>query len=267
MKQTALVTGASEGIGLEFCKVLAQKGFNLILVARREAILNTRKDELQRAYGITCHSIAADLAAPNAAETLHSTVQEAGLEVDFLVNNAGILFNGNFLELDRRRQMQLLQLNIVALSDLTHLFASDMLKRGRGYILNVASTAAWIALPGENIYAASKSYVLSFTQSLAVELDATHSGVHATALCPGYTATKMLDNPDQGAKLSIPAFMILDPALVAKAGVEACLKGKAIVMPGLSNRIMMYLVQVMPRMWVTRLMGAVYRRSFAKSEG
>ena len=218
-------------------------------------------------HKIQCHTMPMDLAAPDAAEKLFQAVQAAKLQVDFLVNNAGILFNGDFLDTDRKGQEKLLQLNIVALTSLTHLFASQMKLHGGGCILNVASTAAWLSLPGENVYAASKAYVLSFSQALADELKAAGSGVYVTALCPGYTDTRMLDNPAQGKKLSIPRFMILSPADVARQGIAACLRGKVTCMPGLSNRILMYLVQILPRMFVARTMGAAYRRSFQKARG
>lgn len=261
---TALITGASEGIGLAFGKVLADKGYDLILVARRENLLQQVAADISERYQVRCHVLPCDLAAPNAATDLFQAVQTKGWEVDFLVNNAGILFNGDFLSTDRRGQERLLQLNIVALTSLTHLFASAMVERGGGHILNVASTAAWISLPGENVYAASKAYVRAFTEALANELDAAKSSVQATALCPGYTDTRMLDNPAQGPKLSIPRFMIMSTDQVARQGIAGCLQGKTTVIPGLSNRLLVALLHVLPRLWVTRIMGRVYRSSFRK---
>jgi len=154
----------------------------------------------------------------------------------------------------------MLAVNVVALTSLAHLFLQDMLARRRGHILNVASTAAWIGIPQQNVYAASKAYVLSFSLALSDELRAKKSGVGVTVVCPSYTDTKMLDNPEQGWKLTIPRSMVLDAATVAKAGVDACLAGKPMVIPGLSNRIGMSLVQCLPRLWVTRAFGMLYRK-------
>ena len=259
--KTALVTGASEGIGLEICRVLAARGYELILVSRRAGRLQAVAAELTERHGVRCHVVAADLAQVGAAQALMAEVDQRGLRVDLLANNAGLLFNGDFLDTDLTAQEALLQVNVVAPTALAHLAAARMATQGGGHILNVASLAAWMALPGEAIYAASKAYVLSLSQALADETAAAGRGVVVSALCPSYTDTKMLDNPVQGKKLRIPRFLILSPAEVARQGVEACLSGRATCVPGLSNRLTAYLVQLFPRMWVTRLMGAVYRRA------
>ncbi|MCB0933986.1 MAG: SDR family oxidoreductase [Mycobacterium sp.] len=258
------MTGASDGIGEEFCRELGRRGYNLILVARREGKLREVANELVDAHGIDARVVPCDLAAPRAAHSLYNDVRalcaEVGADVDVLVNNAGLLYNGYFDEIALAKQEDLLAVNVVALTALTHLIANDMLARGRGRILNVASTAAWVALPQQNVYSASKAYVLSFTLALANELKSKNRGVTATALCPGYTATKMLDNPEQGPKLSIPSAMVLPPDVVAREGITACLRGAPIVTPGLSNRIGMGLVQLAPRRWATAALGWAYRR-------
>lgn len=260
-RKTALVTGASEGIGLEIARALAVRGYDLILVSRRGDRLQAVAAELASQHGAAVHALACDLARPGAAQALMAEVDTRGLRVDFLANNAGMLFNGDFLDTDLAAQEALLRVNVVAPTALAHLVASRMAARGGGHILNVASLAAWMALPGEAIYAASKAYVLSLSQALSDEVAAAGKGVVVSALCPSYTDTKMLDNPAQGKKLRIPRFLILAPVEVARQGVEACLKGRATCVPGLSNRLTAYLVQWFPRMWVTRLMGAVYRRA------
>ncbi len=259
----ALVTGASDGIGIEFCKDLAARGHDLVLVARREPQLRETAALVEKAHGGATRTIPCDLSLPRAAEGLHRSVVEAGIEVDFLVNNAGLLCNGYFDEIDLGRQEAMLAVNVVALTSLTHLFLRDMLARGRGHILNVASAAAWLGLPQQNVYAASKAYVASFTLALDDEVRAKRRGVGVTVLCPSYTRTKMLDNPEQGRKLRVPEAMILDPGVVAREGIEGCLRGKAIVMPGLSNRVGMSLLQALPRTLVTRLAGTLYRRGQA----
>lgn len=256
----ALVTGASDGIGTEFCRELANRGHSVILVARREERLRELATELSDAHGVHTRVIHSDLAAAGAAQRLYDDVRALGIDVDILVNNAGLLYNGYFDEIPLAKQEDLLAVNVVALTALTHLFATDMLSRGRGRILNVASTAAWVGIPQQNVYSASKAYVLSFTLALANELKSKNRGVTATALCPSYTATKMLDNPDQGPKLSVPSAMVLQPDVVARQGLEACLRGEAIITPGLSNRVSMGLVQMAPRRWATAALGWAYRR-------
>lgn len=256
----ALVTGASDGIGVEFCRELARRGYNLVLVARREEKLREVADEVTAAHGIEARVVACDLAAAQAAHTLYREVRALGVDVGVLVNNAGLLYNGYFDEIPLAKQEDLLAVNVVALTALTHLFAGDMLARAHGRILNVSSTAAWVGLPQQDVYSASKAYVLSFTLALANELKSKTRDVTATAVCPGYTATKMLDNPEQGPTLSIPSAMVLQPDAVARQGIEACLRGDAIVTPGLSNRISMGLVQVAPRRWATAILGWAYRR-------
>jgi len=195
--------------------------------------------------------------------TVSSGFQTGVNKLEFLVNNAGLLHNGFFAEIELRKHEALLAVNIVALTALAHLFARDMESRGRGHILNVASTAAWIGIPQQNVYAASKAYVLAFSLALSDELRAKKSGVRVTAVCPSYTRTRMLDNPEQGPKLSIPDALVLDAAVVAREGVDACLRGKPMVIPGLSNRFVMSLVQALPKLWVTRVFGTLYRRAQA----
>lgn len=260
-KPWALVTGASDGIGVEFAGLLAARGYDLVLVARREARLREVANRLAAAHGADSRVVPCDLSAPKAAEDLHRRVAELGIAVDFLVNNAGLLSNGYFDEASRSRQEDMLQVNIVALTSLTHLFVGDMLRRGRGHILNVASTAAFLAIPQQNVYAATKAYVLSFSLALHDELRAKGGQVVVTALCPGYTDTKMLDNPEQGPKLEVPKSSVLAADFVAAEGIEGCLAGKAMVIPGLANRIGMPLVQCLPKTWVTRLVGTFYRRN------
>jgi uncharacterized protein len=259
----AVVTGASDGIGLECCQVLAARGYDLVLVARREHRLREVEAALTTAHGIAVRVVPCDLAAPHAAEALYRQIVALGIEVEFLVNNAGLLQNGYFDAIARDKQEDLLAVNIVALTALTHLFLPGMLARRRGYVLNVASTAAWLALPQQSVYAASKAYVLSFSLALGDELKAKRSGVVVTALCPGYTRTKMLDNPAQGPTLRVPKGMVLEPTVVAREGIDACLRGQPMAIPGRSNRVSMALLQCLPRVWVARVFGRLYRRGQA----
>jgi len=144
---------------------------------------------------------------------------------------------------------------------LSHLYANDMATRKKGYILNLASLAAWMAIPNQNVYAATKAYVLSFTQALANEMKAANNGVVVSALCPGYTATKMMDNPDQGAKLRIAPNMMMSAKDVAEAGIKGCLVGKSAIVPGVANKITAAITRLFSKTLLTKLVGSFYRNN------
>jgi len=259
--KTALVTGASDGIGLEFSDILAARGYDLVLVARREDKLNEVSAKLSEKYGVNCIVIAADLSVPQAAQTLFQSTCEQNLQIDFLVNNAGLLHNGAFTELSLAEQERMITVNVLALTSLSHLYANDMATRKKGYILNLASLAAWMAIPNQNVYAATKAYVLSFTQALANEMKAANNGVVVSALCPGYTATKMMDNPDQGAKLRIAPNMMMSAKDVAEAGIKGCLVGKSAIVPGVANKITAAITRLFSKTLLTKLVGSFYRNN------
>jgi short-subunit dehydrogenase len=259
--KTALVTGASDGIGLEFSDILAARGYDLVLVARREDKLNEVSAKLSEKYGINCTVMAADLSVPQAAQTLFQRTCEQNLQIDFLVNNAGLLHNGVFTELSLAEQERMITVNVLALTSLSHLYANDMATRKKGYILNLASLAAWMAIPNQNVYAATKAYVLSFTQALANEMKAANNGVVVSALCPGYTATKMMDNPDQGAKLRIAPNMMMSAKDVAEAGIKGCLAGKSAVVPGVANKMTAAITRLFSKTLLTKLVGSFYRNN------
>jgi len=257
----ALVTGASDGIGAEFVKILAGRGYDLILVARREEKLNELAIRLNDEFGVKCTVMAADLSDPNAAQNLFQRIQDRGLKVNFLINNAGLLHNGFFTKLSLEAQEKMIQVNVLALTALTHLYAVNMSSNGGGHILNVASLAGWMAIPNQNVYAASKAYVVSFSQALSNEMIAANSGVQVTALCPGYTATKMMDNPDQGATLRIPSGMMMSAKDVAEIGIKACFAGKDIVVPGLANKFTTIIMRLFSKSLTTKIFGSFYRKN------
>ena len=259
--KTALVTGASDGIGLEFSDILAARGYDLVLVARREDKLNEVSAKLSEKYGINCTVMATDLSEPQAAQTLFQRTCEQNLQIDFLVNNAGLLHNGVFTELSLAEQERMITVNVLALTSLSHLYANNMATRKKGYILNLASLAAWMAIPNQNVYAATKAYVLSFTQALADEMKAANNGVVVSALCPGYTATKMMDNPDQGAKLRIAPNMMMSAKDVAEAGIKGCLVGKSAIVPGVANKITAAITRLFSKTLLTKLVGSFYRNN------
>ena len=196
-----------------------------------------------------------------AAQTLFQRTCEQNLQIDFLVNNAGLLHNGVFTELSLAEQERMITVNVLALTSLSHLYANDMATRKKGYILNLASLAAWMAIPNQNVYAATKAYVLSFTQALADEMKAANNGVVVSALCPGYTATKMMDNPDQGAKLRIAPNMMMSAKDVAEAGIKGCLAGKSAVVPGVANKMTAAITRLFSKTLLTKLVGSFYRNN------
>ncbi len=194
MTQTALITGASNGIGLELAKIHAQKGGNLVLVARSEDKLAQLAYELESQYGIKAWVIAQDLAQPNAAQTIFETTEAQGITVDTLINNAGFGGHGRFFERELIKEQQMIQVNITALTELTHFYLKGMVERRRGKILNVSSTAGFLPGPLQAVYYATKAYVTSFSQAIAEEV--AEFGMTVTALCPGAVATGFVNAGD-----------------------------------------------------------------------
>lgn len=191
MSDTALITGASSGIGAEFARYHAARGGDLILTARRGAALQALKVELEGAHGVAVHVIALDLAANGGAEALVAKVDEAGLRVDILINNAGLGGHGTHIERDLAAEQAMIDLNIKALVALTHIYGAQMVAQGGGRILNVGSTAGFMPGPGQAVYFATKAFVNSFSQAVDQELRA--QGVTCTVLAPGYVETEFAD--------------------------------------------------------------------------
>ena len=186
--KTALITGASSGIGKELARIHASKGGNLILVARRTEALEALKTELESTYGIQVNTFTQDLTQAHAAKKVYDFVNHSGLEVDYLMNNAGFGGHGVFIDRPLDKDLEMIQLNVSALVELTHLFLQDMKERGYGKILNTASTAGFLPGPLQATYFATKAFVISFTEGLSYELR--NSGITVTALCPGPVKTE-----------------------------------------------------------------------------
>lgn len=191
MTNTALITGASGGIGLELARIHARKGGDLVLVARSEAKLNTLKQELESAYNNSVTVIALDLSQPESAQNLFEQTESLGLKIDVLINNAGFGGHGKFHQRSLADEQAMMQLNMMTLTNLTHLYLEGMVKRNKGKVLNVSSTASFIPGPLQAVYYATKAYVTSFSQAIAEELSDTN--VSVTALCPGAVATGFAD--------------------------------------------------------------------------
>ncbi|MGO8799878.1 MAG: SDR family NAD(P)-dependent oxidoreductase [Roseiarcus sp.] len=250
-----LVTGASAGIGRELAKAFADGGFSLALLARGRDKLREMAEDFKATHDAGVMILPADLNDPQAPQQIFDALRDKAIEVEILVNNAGVLFEGDFTAIALEDHLRLLQVNVVALTALTRLFLGPMLARKSGRILNVASTAAFLPIPSLAVYAAAKAYVLSLTEALSEELKG--SGVAATALCPGFTRTDMMARSPRG--LRIPSLAVMDAEAVAKKGYSACLSGKAVQVAGLANSVAASGVQILPR-WLVRTVGGVIAR-------
>jgi len=250
-KRTALITGASGGIGYEFVKLFAQDGYNLVLVARSEQKLNQIAAELADKFKIDVKVIAKDLVNPAAPEEIFSQLQQASIKIDILINNAGFASYGLFNETDLTAELQMLQVNVVCLTHLTKLFLKDMVKQGYGKILNLASTAAFQPGPLMAVYFASKAYVLSLSEAIANELEGT--GVTVTALCPGPTESNFQKRAAMEDSKLVSGQKIMDAETVAKIGYEALFDNKTVVVPGLKNKLLTESVRFTPRKLVTKI--------------
>lgn len=245
MGKTALVTGASRGIGRAFAEEIAKDRFDIILVARNLEQLEEVAAKLQQQYAIKTYIISHDLSAPSQAEALFQKVQDLGCQVDLLVNNAGIGLCGLFHESDANRLSQMLYLNIVSLSELTRQFLPQMVQRKVGTIINIASTAAFQPGPCMAIYYASKSYVLSFSEALYYELKP--YGVGVTVVCPGPTDTDFFEPAKmQGTRLITAHFDMMSAEKVAQIGYRGAKAKKRIVVAGCLNRFLSVLTRLVP---------------------
>ena len=250
MNRTALITGASKGIGLELARIHASKGDNLILVARTKERLDDLKVELEKKFLVKVYTIEKDLSLRSSARDVYDEVINNGMSVDYLINNAGFGDFGLFAECNWDKQEKMINLNINALVHLTRLFLPEMIKRGGGKILNVASTAAFQPGPTMSVYFASKAFVLSFSE--AVNYEVKDKGITVTALCPGSTESDfhavVVDNPD----------LVTDRKMssakeVADYGYRAMMKGKPVAIQGFKNSLMANAVRFFPRGFIVKM--------------
>jgi uncharacterized protein len=254
--ETVLITGASSGIGRELAKCFAADGCCLVLVARRGSALESLARELRQTHKVDARVVVADLAETEAPTRIIGQLKHRGLKVDVLVNNAGFGAQGRFAELPLERQLEMLQVNVTALTHLSRLLLPDMIKRGRGGILNVASTAAFQPGPYMAVYYASKAYVLSWSEAMAEELAGT--GVVVTALCPGPTETAFADAARMKDSLLF-RMNRMSARTVAEIGHRAFRQGRVVVITGLRNRMLAFSVRFSPR-WLVRRVAATLNR-------
>jgi short-subunit dehydrogenase len=239
----ALVTGGTSGIGYELSKLLANDGYNLVIVARSDEQLQAVCNEL-RQFNTEVIPLQKDLFQKEAANEIFQELQNRGLTISVLVNDAGQGQSGLFHELPLQRHLEIIQLNVVALVSLTHLFLAEMVKRNEGKILNLASVVSKTPAPELAIYAASKAFVLSFSEALAAELK--DSGVTVTALMPGRTDTAFFHRADMEDTKEYQEHKLADPADVAKDGYDAMISGDSKIISGASNKMMVGMMNTMP---------------------
>jgi short-subunit dehydrogenase len=254
-KCVTLITGASSGIGADLARIFAANGHRVALVARREDRLNDLAAAIVAAGGTPPLVIPCDLTRPDAGEIIAAALAAAGVEIDILVNNAGFGLFGQSLTLDRAQQLDMIAVNIRALTDLSLRF-SDSLIRHRGGLLNVASIAAFLPGPGMAVYYASKAYVLSFSDALHNELG--RHGVRVTALCPGPVPTEFQSRAGFTAGMD-SAMLNVSAYKVALAGYRGLMRGKRIVLPGLGIRAIPFLLRFVPRGFVLMMVGLIQR--------
>lgn len=249
--KTALVTGASGGLGAEFARLHASRGGNLVLVARSADKLESLKTKFIAQYSVSVMTIAVDLTLQGSTQFVYDKVCDAGVKVDYLINNAGFGLLGNFAVSDLNRQQEMIQLNVMALMQLTHLFLPAMIERGKGRILNVASTAAFQPGPYMAVYFATKAFVLSFSEALAVEVK--EKGVTVSALCPGPTETGFKDAAAMQTSMLFKKGTAADAREVAMHGYRVMLRGQSVAVSGWVNRLMAFGVRFAPRKIVSLL--------------
>lgn len=250
-RPVALITGASAGIGLEFAVRLAERGYDLILVARRRDRLLELAAQVRAEHAqVRAEVIAADLSGAASAATVAAETARLGMHVDLLVNNAGFGTHGYFETISTEREHEEISLNVATLVGLTHAFLPAMLARGRGGVINVASTAAFQPVPYMAVYGATKAFVRSFSEALHEEVRG--RGVRVLALCPGPTATEFFDTA-----VAAPRGPIRTVREVVESGLRAYDAGKAVTIDGFSNQLLIALSNLIPRQWATRIAGRI----------
>jgi uncharacterized protein len=264
MKRTALITGASSGIGEAFAEVFAAEGFDLAIVARRENRLQAVAEQLRLKYGARVDVFVLDLSKQDACEQLTAQLAARGIQVDALVNNAGYGVPGSYTASPWQRHSDFIQVLVTDVAELTHRLLPAMIERGYGRIINVASLAGLVPAPaGHTLYGASKAFLIKFSEALANEVR--RHNVHVTALCPGFTYSEFHDVTGTREQMKqMPRWMWLDAATVARQGFDAVMSGRAIYVNGRVNRTIAALVRLLPQ----RLVYAIGRsagRSYRKA--
>jgi uncharacterized protein len=265
VNKTAFITGASAGIGKAFAEQLARDGFDLVLSARRTERLNELAERLEAERGVRVQVVTADLADPSAPEQIKRTLDERGIAIDVLVNNAGFGIKTTYQKTDWQLHAQLIQVEVTAVAHLTHLFLPGMVERGYGRIIHVASLAGLMpGAPTSTLYPAAKSFLVKFAESLAAEL--TDTGVNVCAVCPGFTFTEFHDVMGTRRIISkLPAPMWQSADRVAREGIDAVMRGEIVYVTGPINRALAVLMQHLPLRTAQKMMRGQAKRYRAVS--
>ena len=244
----ALVTGASSGIGLEYAKALAEQGYDLLIVSNQEKEIKETAISLHRNWNVDVTPLYVDLTEENAVKDLVNYCHEHNLEVDVLVNNAGVFFFNELVKTDPRRIDILLDLHVKTVTRMCRYFGEEMKNRGRGRIINMSSMSAWMTMPGINIYNATKAYILNFSRSLWYELKP--HGVIVTAVCPGAVDTTLYGLSNYWRKVAVGLGVSMPPAKLVRKALKASKKGKKQTMPGWINHLFVPLIKHLPDWFV-----------------
>ena len=247
---TALITGATSGIGYELSKLFAHDGYDLVLVARDRERLEKNAAELRQRYGTNVIVLTGDLALPKTPAELYAELEQRSIAIDVLVNNAGFNVYGPFAGTELQKELRMIQVNLISLTYLTKLMLPAMVKRGKGRILNVGSTGSFVPGPLNAVYCATKAYVLSFSDAIAEELAGT--GVTVTTLCPGATRTEFAQRAGME-QTNLFQGPLMDSATVALIGYRALLRGKRSVVAGFMNKLTMFSIKFAPRFLVAKI--------------
>lgn len=253
-KGVALVTGASSGIGAEFARQLGAEGLDLVLVARRVDRLEALRGEIAKKSGVRCHVIARDLSRAEAPREVFDETESLGLEVDWLINNAGFGTDGSFSSLPLDREIEQIQLNVAAPVLLTHLYLPGMVARKRGKVINLGSVGSFVPTPYMATYSGTKAFILSFSEALAAELLAT--GVAVLVLCPGATKTEFQEVA--GVSGNVPEFTFMNADAVVRQAIAAAKRGKRTLVPGWMNKALVASTRFTPRRVLVQVAGSMF---------
>ena len=246
-----LITGASSGIGYRYAEELAAQGYNLLLVSNEEPLLSETAGQLARQYGVETRPLYMDLATSDAADRLYATCQDWNIRIDLLINNAGMYRFGETLDIERDFTAKMIALHVLTPTKLCLLFGKDMRRQRHGYILNMSSVTAWLAYPGINVYGATKCYLKHFSRGLHTELR--DYGVNVTAVCPGAVDTDLYNLNGKRRRLLVRLGIMLPPEKLARRAIHALFRGKAVLVPGLLNRLLLALTPLIPHSVIRRV--------------
>lgn len=241
---TAVVTGASSGIGREYARQLCERGYDVVMVSNEEVPLRQAAEEFAVAYGVQTYPVAMDLAVPDAAKRLHEFCRERGMVVDVLVNNAGVFRFDQVVDFPVDRVELMLTLHVTTPTLLCRYFGEDMKYRGNGYILNMSSISAWFPYPFISLYASTKAFLKSFSRAFRLEM--LDHGVSVTAVCPGAVATDLYDLPKHLQRLALNLGVMMTPRALARRGLRAMFRRRARVIPGVFNYFMLGILVLLP---------------------